>query len=136
MPANLARFALPMHQGEVDSQRRLVTVKLVWIKRAGAPLNWDGRQLLGVDPSQPLKVGFRIGFSARRGELEGLGLRVDDTALHVTQLLSKLSRLRGDRAVCLEQEVAAALADPSLGRLVVLPKAMKTFDFHAATQPH
>ncbi len=134
--ANLARYAFPMHQGEVDSQRRLVTVNLVWVKRAGSPLDWDGRKLLGVEQPGKIKVGIRIGFPALREELEALGATVDDTALQATQLFNKLSRARVDLAVCLQQEVPGALADPSLGRLVVLPKAMKTFDFYAITQRH
>lgn len=136
-PFNLTRFSFPMRQGEVDTQRRLATINLVWIKRAGSPLDWDGHKLLGVEGRSPadIKVGIRLGFPALRDELQAMGLSVDATALQVKQLFSQLSRSRVDLAVCAQQEVPGALADPSLGRLVVLPKAMKTFDFYAVTRP-
>lgn len=134
-PGNLQRFSFPMHQGEVDVQRRLATVNLVWVKRAGSPLDWDGQRLKGAERPADVKVGIRLGFPALRDELQAMGLSVDATALQVTQLFSKLSRSRIDLAVVVQQEVAGALADPSLDRLVVLPKAMRAIDFYAVARP-
>lgn len=136
-PANQALGLFPLRQGSADAQRRVAQLRLVWVRRAGSPLDWDGHQLLGRTPgAAPLLVGVRRSMEAAGELVQELGLRVDDGAFGTAQLLEKLAAGRVDLVLGLEEEMRQALRAPELrARLQLLPRPLRQLDFYAVLAP-
>lgn len=136
-PANQSLGLFPLRQGSADVQRRVAQLRLVWVRRAGSPLDWDGRQLLGQAPaSAPPLVGVRRSMEAVSELVQELGLRVDDGAFGTTQLLEKLAAGRIDLVLGLEEEMRQALRAEALReRLQLLPRPLRQLDFYAVLAP-
>lgn len=127
--SNLPDFQFPMRGEAVDASRRIARAQLVWVKRKDSPLDWDGHQVQGVDPGA-LLVGTRASVRIAADTLKALGLRNDDSAFDVAQLLRKLVAQRIDVAVMLREEAQAQLPDPASQGLQILPIPLLSSDFY------
>lgn len=135
---NRQLYSFPMSGTEVDLQRHLVRVQLVWVKRGDSPYSWDGQRLSGADPAAspggPL-VGTRYGVGALRLAVTRLGLPLDDRALSTPQLMAKLKAGRIELAVVFRHEFEALVQRPEWASLVVLDKPLASRYFYAVLGP-
>ena len=130
---NTADFEFPRKAGAVDASRRLARINLVWVKRMDSPYEWQHGALVGGMPSAVL-VGTRASLTAASEPLQALGFRVDPVAANTRQMLRKLAGKRIDLGLAIQEEVAAAMQDPALQDLVVLPQSFSSVDFYAAVR--
>lgn len=135
---NRQLYSFPMTGTEVDVQRHLVRVQLVWVKRRDSGYGWDGQQLSGVDPAAsaagPL-VGTRYGVGSLRLAVTRLGFPLDDRALSTPQLLAKLKAGRIELAVVLKHEFEPLAGLPEFASLVLLDKPLESRHFYAVLGP-
>ncbi|MCV2350682.1 substrate-binding periplasmic protein [Paucibacter sp. Y2R2-4] len=127
--SNLPDFQFPMRGEAVDTSRRIASAQLVWVKRKDSMFDWDGHRVQGLDPSA-LLVGTRASVRIATDTLKPLGLRVDDSAFDVAQLLRKLLAQRIDVAVMLREEAQAQLPDPGRQALQIVPIPLLNSDFY------
>ncbi len=130
---NLTDFQFPEKAGAVDPGRRLARLKLVWVKRADSPFDWQNGEMLGASRTM-LLVGTRAALTVASEPLSRLGFSIDMSARTTHQLLQKLAARRVDLALALQEEVELAMQDPQLQSLVVLPRALSSVDFYLAVQ--
>ncbi|MCV2359331.1 transporter substrate-binding domain-containing protein [Paucibacter sp. TC2R-5] len=131
---NQAELQFPMQAGEVDTNRRVTKIQLLWIKRKDSALDWDGQSLRGGDADQVV-VGTRASFRAATEALMKLGLKVDDVAFDVPQLLRKLAAGRVDLAVVAKAEMQTHLPNPEREGLQVLATPFLTNNLYLALRP-
>lgn len=118
----------PRRGTELDAQRLLARVALVWLKRPDSALQWDGRQVQGLEPGAA--VGMRSGMVAGVGRLQELGLKVDASARDADQLLRMVSGGRVAAGVILEAELRGA--PEALGDLRRLERPLLVEQYYAA----
>lgn len=137
IPSNLSLGQFPLHQGRPDTLRRVAHLRLVWVRRVGSRLDWDGQRLLGLAPTDaPPLVGVRRSMESAIEPVLALGLRVDEGAFGTAQLLEKLLAGRVDLALGLEEEMRQALRAPELReRLQLLPRPLRQQDYYAVLAP-
>ncbi|MDT9001185.1 hypothetical protein RQP53_18045 [Paucibacter sp. APW11] len=97
---NLADYDFPLHEGQVDANRRLLRIQLVVVRRRGDALQWDGQHF---EPATPL-LGIRLGQVVFSDRLKQLGLRPDASAVQGEQLLRKLLARRVDAVLLFREE--------------------------------
>lgn len=130
VPGNLELMDFPMREGQPDRERMLALAHLLWIKRSGAPGEWDGKRLSGV--SAHARVGIRHGMRFGLDPLKALGLEVDSSSIDALHLLRRLQAGRFDLAVMLQPELESVVQQhPELGAVVALPRPFLVGDFYA-----
>ena len=132
-PAVMGYLQFPMKAGNVDTNKRLATLRMVLVRRSETPFEWDGKKLVGAEPGNVL-VGTRIGARAAIDQLEAKGFKVDQTAVNASVLLKKLALKRVDLVLSLQDELDVVLKEPGFQSLVVLPTPWSSIDFYAATR--
>ncbi len=131
---NMAELGFPMRNGAVDRTRRLAHLRLMWVKRAGRELVWDGRQMHGAEPAA-LTVGARATMRSATEALQSQGFKVDSAALNTRQLLGKLLAGRVDLVVGIEEDLRHAMRVADLQDLTLLPQPFLAVDYYAALAP-
>lgn len=130
--AESAGLQFPRRGNELDPQRLLARVALVWLKRPDSPLQWDGRQVQGLESGAA--VGMRSGMVAGVGRLQALGFKVDSSARDAGQLLRMVEGGRVAAAVLLEAELRGVDADLVALRQLERPLLVEQY-YAAAPSP-
>ncbi|MCX2864323.1 hypothetical protein OOZ63_21070 [Paucibacter sp. PLA-PC-4] len=131
---NMAELGFPLRNGAVDRTRRLAHLRLLWAKKSGRDLDWDGQHLLGAEPAA-LVVGTRVTMRAAIEVLQSQGFKVDSAALNTRQLLGKLLAGRVDLAVGIEEDLRHAISVSKMQDLILLPQPFLAVDYYAAIAP-
>ncbi|WIV98268.1 type 2 periplasmic-binding domain-containing protein [Kinneretia aquatilis] len=130
-PVNLQELQFPLRAGQLDASRSLMQLHLVWLKREDSTLYWDGQALRGLGAGGKVPViGVRAGVRITAEPLLGLGLRVEDSAHSMAQLLAKLRAGRVDLAVVAAPELNLSPDAQSLHGLAVLSKPLLQMDIY------
>ncbi len=103
-PKRLENGAYP-GGAKADARKRLNFDRYVLLRRKGTPVDWDGKQLTGLDGS----VGAQLGYSIV-GDLKRLGVPVDDGAPGPLELAKKLAYGYVGAAAMLEGEARELFA--------------------------
>lgn len=127
------RMQFPLLAGRLDPSKRVASLRLVWIKRRDAALDWDGRQLLHVSPHN-VRVGTLQVNQMATEVLQPLGVVHDNAANDTVQLLGKLLLRRIDAAVVLQEEFEALHGTPVTEALRQLPQPLRAADYYLAVK--
>lgn len=101
LAVNTALADLPLRDGRIDPEQRLLNLPIVVVRRLGETAwQWDGERFLRHQP----RVGVKRGIQAYTDRLARLGLTVDDAAFSSDQLLRKLAAGRVDVALISRSE--------------------------------
>lgn len=135
VPRNLERYGFPMREGQVDAALRAARVRIIWVRRMDQSLSGEaaGLRVDGRPPAE-LLVGIRSGFRFGAAQAEQLGMKLDDSAFHATQLLRKLQARRFDVVMSIYEEVAPLLEQPEFGDLVAVSPPLLQLDYYLAVR--
>lgn len=106
LPDRAATVAYPMKNARLDRSRRIGSSVYVVYRRAGSPIEWDGKRFSGIEGQA---VGINAGFAAR-DELARLGVPVEEA----DSTSSNMRKLAAGRIAA--YVVHAAIGDDYLAR--------------------
>ncbi|MEJ6000159.1 substrate-binding periplasmic protein [Paucibacter soli] len=123
--ADTANFELPLRHGQLDPERRVLSVDFVLIRRRGSPADWDGGRFSRVQ-RVGLKRGVPLLVNALRSHAE---IEIDDLSFTAEQLLRKLAAGRIDLALVMREEYEVARSGTE-SRLEVLAHPFANMDIY------
>lgn len=121
----LAQAVYPMKDGKPDRSRRITTINYTFYKKAGSPVQWDGKVLSHL--TEP--VGVNSSFSIS-DDLKKMGIVVDDSGKSTQQNFGKLRLGRIGAYATLEDSADAFLARQPSGDIVKLSPPITSRDYY------
>lgn len=121
----------PMAGALADESRALGVVRFAIYRQAGGSVQWDGAAFSGLD-QRP--VGIQVGLAVAQ-RLRQTGVKVDEGAKTIGQILEKLARGRAQAVVALEGEARPIVEQTLKGQIEMLPKAFDATPIYLHVHP-
>jgi hypothetical protein len=130
---NLGTLGFPLEGNAPDASKRLVRLRLIWIKSRQSQWDWTGSSFIQTQ-SRPLVMGTLLRNQVARDALELLKVKVDAAAYSTSQLLSKVAAGRVDGVTMFEEEFELLRNRPEAAAVEVLPRPFVAADYYLVSR--
>jgi hypothetical protein len=134
-PHNFEAWGFPLLGNNVDPEKRLARLRLIWIKSRKSQWDWTGSNVVNTH-SKPLLMGTLSRNQVARDGLERLGVKVDAAAYSTIQLMAKVVAGRIDGAVMMQEEFDVLRSSPEAAAVDVLPRPFLVADYYLVVRPN